>query len=358
LAISFELSDLGWDDGFAADLPAGHVPGRVSRVDRGAADVFTSAGEIRADYSARIRRAAAEDPVVLPCVGDWVAVRDDRPELAGVLPRRTSLVRGGVARTSRGGLSADSKGQVLAANVDVVYIAEPAFPDAEPARVERLLAIAWESGATPVVVLTKADLAAGLSWVMDELAAAAPGVEVHAVSAVDGQGLAAIRLDPGRTAVLLGPSGAGKSTLVNALAGKPVMETQQIRAADGRGRHTTTHRELLLLPGGGLVIDTPGLRRVGLHDVSEGLREAFSDVEELAAGCRFSDCAHDGEPGCAVLAAVESGELPERRLDSWRKLRREATWMAGRVDARLRAEQTRKWKIIHKEMRRSGRSRP
>jgi ribosome biogenesis GTPase len=358
LAFSYDLAHLGWDDGFAADLPADHFPGRVSRVDRGAADVFTAAGEIRVAYSAAVRRAAADDPVALPCVGDWAAVRDDRAELAAILPRRTSLVRGGVARTSRGGLSADSKGQVLAANVDVVYIAEPCFPDAEPGRVERLLAIAWESGATPIVVLTKADLAAGLPWVLDELSAAAPGVEVHAVSAVTGDGLDAIQLGSGRTAVLLGPSGAGKSTLVNALAGKPVMQTQQIRAADGRGRHTTTHRELLVLPGGGLVIDTPGLRRVGLHDAAEGLREAFSDVEELAAGCRFSDCAHDGEPGCAVQAAVAAGDLPERRLDSWRKLQREAAWMAGRVDARLRAEQTRKWKIIHKEMRRSGRARP
>jgi ribosome biogenesis GTPase len=158
--------------------------------------------------------------------------------------------------------------------------------------------------------------------------------------------------------VLLGQSGAGKSTLVNALADADLMVTQQVRAADGRGRHTTTHRELLVLPGGGLVIDTPGVRRIGLYNADEGLAQAFSDIEELAADCRFTDCGHDGEPGCAVQDAVDSGDLPQRRLDSWHKLRKEAAWMTGRADARLRSEQTRRWKIIHKEMRRSGRNRP
>ncbi len=353
--MAFALSDLGWNAELY-DLPAGCEPGRVSRVDRGAADVLTAAGEFRAAYSAPVRRAGAADPAELPCVGDWAAVRDG--QLAAVLPRRTALVRGGVGRTSRGGLSGDSQGQVLAANIDIAFIAEPSFPEADPGRVERLLALAWESGATPIVVLTKADLAADLPAILTGLHDAAPGVEVHAVSALTGEGLEALRLPKGQTAVLLGPSGAGKSSLVNALAGDEVMATQQIRAADGRGRHTTTHRELLVLPDGGLVIDTPGIRRVGLYEVGEGLAQAFSDIEELAGQCRFADCAHEAEPGCAVLAAVVAGELPERRLENWHKLRREAAWIASRTDARLRAEQTRKWKLIHKEMRRSGRSRP
>jgi ribosome biogenesis GTPase len=353
LASDLTLSGLGWDGGWAAAFTpyTDHLPGRVARVDKGACTVLTEQGEVRAEYGGEV-----------PCVGDWVAVRTGpqgaAPRLAAVLPRRTAIVRGGVGRESRSGLSGDSSGQVLAANVDVVYIAEPAAPDTDLGRIERLLALAWESGAQPVVLITKADLATALPELLDAVAGAAVGAEVHAVSALEDDGLESVRLGPGRTAVLLGPSGAGKSTLVNALAGVPVMETGRVRAADGRGRHTTTHRELLMLDGGGLVIDTPGLRRVGLYDASEGLDRTFADVAELAAGCRFADCAHESEPGCAVLAAVESGELPERRLASWRKLRREAAWMAGRTDARLRAEQTRKWKIIHKEMRRSGRNRP
>jgi ribosome biogenesis GTPase len=365
---AFDLFDLGWDGGWTAAFEPYEdlIPARVARVDKGACDVLSSEGESRAAHGPGVRRAAAADPVSRPCVGDWTAVRTHPGgghELVAVLPRRTAFVRGGVGRESRGGLSGDSGGQVLAANVDVVYVVEPAAhePGADTAdlgRIERLLTLAWESGAQPVVLVTKADLAGDLPRTLDRVAEAAPGAEVHAVSSATGGGLESARLPRGRTAVLLGPSGAGKSTLVNALMDADVMVTQEIRAADGRGRHTTTHRELLVLPSGGLVIDTPGLRRIGLYDADAGLSQTFADVEGLAEGCRFSDCAHDGEPDCAVRAAVDSGELPRRRLDSWHKLRREAAWMAGRTDARLRAEQTRRWKIIHKEMRRSGRNRP
>ncbi|RAY11680.1 ribosome small subunit-dependent GTPase A [Actinomadura craniellae] len=363
MASAFSLTELGWDDGWAAAFEphtdAGLLPARLVRVDRGACTALSATGEFRAEYGAR-------SPAHVACVGDWAAIRgfpDGRTEVAAVLPRRTAFVRGGVGRGSRGGLSGDSSGQALAANVDVVYIAEPAAHETggdgpDLGRIERLLALAWESGATPVVLITKVDLVADPSVLLDTVAGVAPGAGIQAVSAAGGIGLEPLRPGPGRTAALLGPSGAGKSTLVNALCGDEVMRTQRVRAADGRGRHTTTHRELLVLPGGGLLIDTPGLRRVGLYESDEGLERAFADVEELAAGCRFTDCAHDAEPGCAVLAAVESGDLPQRRLDSWHRLRREAAWMAGRTDARLRAEQTRKWKIIHKEMRRSGRSRP
>jgi ribosome biogenesis GTPase len=338
------LSALGWDDSWAEVFTpyAGLTPGRVARVDRGRCTVLTEHGEIQAGWHG--------DP---PCAGDWVAI-DERLRVAGILPRRTAFVRGGVARESRGGLSGDSRGQALAANVDVALIAEPASPEPSLGRIERLLALAWQSGATPYVVITKADLAADLPGLIQAATAAAPGAGVHAVSTVTGAGLDELRGLVTGTTVLLGPSGAGKSTLVNALAGEDVMRTQAVRASDGRGRHTTTHRELVIVPGG-LVIDTPGVRRVGLYEVGEGLSQAFADVEELAAACRFGDCAHDREPGCAVLAAVESGELPERRLAGWRRLRREAAWIAARTDARLRAERVRERRLVTRRSRRDRR---
>jgi ribosome biogenesis GTPase len=364
---SFDLTLLGWSELRAAELPEGTVPARVARIDRGAAEVIAADGQHHVKYGARVRRASSADPVALPCVGDWVALKllpEGRYELDQVLPRTTAFIRGGVSRDSVGGLSGDGQGQVLAANVDIVFVAEPSMHStdfADLGRIERLVALAWESGGTPVVLITKSDLfEQGLDDLLADVRVAAPGVAVHAVSSLQGEGveLAGHYLEGSRTAVILGPSGAGKSTLVNALAGGSVMETQHVRAADGRGRHTTVHRELIPLPGGGLVIDTPGIRRVGLYDIGEGVDLVFSDIEALAERCRFGDCGHSGEPGCAVLDALESGELPERRLTSWRKLQREAAWMASRTDARLRKEQQNKWKVIHKEMRRSGRNRP
>jgi ribosome biogenesis GTPase len=345
LSRSSFLSSLGWDDSWAESFAPydGLVPGRVVRVDRGRCGVLTEHGEVQAGWR--------HEP---PCAGDWVALRGlpaGAGQVAAILPRRTAFVRGGVGRESRGGLSGDSQGQLLAANVDVALVVEPASPDTGLGRIERLLALAWQSGATPYVVITKADLAADLPGLLEAVSAAAPGVGVHAVSAVTGDGLDAVRALATGTSVLLGPSGAGKSTLVNALAGEEVMRTQTIRASDGRGRHTTTHRELVVVPGG-LVIDTPGVRRVGLYEAGEGLSRAFSDVEELAEECRFGDCAHETEPDCAVLAAVETGDLPERRLAGWRGLRREAAWMAARTDARLRAERLRERKVLHRRIRR------
>lgn len=369
--MSYDLSLLGWTDERAAELPEGSVPARVARVDRGAAEVLAADGQHHVKYAADVRRAAAADPVALPCVGDWAALRwlpEGRYVLDAVLPRATAFVRGGVGRTSVGGLSRDSQGQVLAANVDVVFVAEPsmhATDFADLARIERLVALAWESGGTPVVLVTKSDLfdqhlERSFDGLLADVRAAAPGVDVHAVSSLRGDGveLVADYLEGSRTAVVLGASGAGKSTLVNALAAEEVMATQQVRAADGRGRHTTVHRELIPLARGGLVIDTPGIRRIGLYDMAEGVDRVFSDIEELAEQCRFGDCGHAGEPGCAVLAALDSGDLPERRLESWRKLQREAAWMASRTDARLRKDQQNKWKVITKEMRRAGRNRP
>jgi ribosome biogenesis GTPase len=344
------LETLGWHD--TTELPSGLVPARVTRVHKGGAAVLTESGEEQVDFGPHIE---------LPCVGDWVGLKllpDSRLELAKVLPRRTAMVRGGVAQ--------DSFTQVLAANVDVVLVVEPSSlegrrGDPNLGRIERLLALAWESGAMPVVLLTKSDLVGErIGEIVADVMTAAPGVDVHPISSLTGDGVETVAgyLGVGRTAALIGPSGAGKSTLVNALSGDDVMETQQVRASDGRGRHTTVHRELIVLDRGGLIIDTPGLRRIGLAEGGEGLESVFTEIEELAQQCRFDDCAHTSEPGCAVQEAIETGELPQRRLDSYFKLQREAQWVASRTDARLRQERTRQWKTIHKEMRRAYRNRP
>jgi ribosome biogenesis GTPase len=356
---SLRLPDLGWDDACAeAFVPyaAEHLPARISRVDRGAGDALAAGGPMRVTFSGALLAAAAADPVANPCVGDWIAARtwsDGRVTAEAVLPRRTAFIRAGVTPGS-------SHGQVLAANVDLAVVVEGLHPEPDLGRIERFLALSWESGATPVVVLTKADLVPDAEQLRADVAAVAPGVDVLTVSSPTGEGLAGLQAHvvPGRTLALLGPSGAGKSTLTNALAGEVVMVTRELRA-DGKGRHTTAHRELVLLPGGGLVVDTPGLRSVGLTDVAESLDLVFADVEELTRECRFADCVHDTEPGCAVRAALETGDLPERRWASYLKLQREARWMAMRHDARLRAEERAKWKQRTKDYRsRPGSIRP
>jgi len=247
----------------------------------------------------------------------------------------------------------------LVANVDLVLVVVPAFPAPRLGIVERLVALVWDSGATPIVVITKSDLAAEPEVVRRDVAMGAVGCEVYLVSAATGEGMAELQsLDqPGLTLCLLGRSGAGKSTLANALVGTEQMAVTEVRR-DGKGRHTTTHRELMMLPGGGVLIDTPGLRGVGMWIAEDGVSQAFPDIEELAAQCRFGDCRHDTEPDCAVTAAITRGELPQRRLDSWRKLEREAVWMATRHDARLRKERQREWRQISLATRRSGTIRP
>jgi ribosome biogenesis GTPase len=243
--------------------------------------------------------------------------------------------------------------QTLAANIDVAFIVSSLGPELEPRRIERYLVTIWESGATPEIVLTKADRVEDPWPMVAEVEAVALGVPVHVVSAITGQGCDALRarLQPGTTAVLLGSSGVGKSTLVNRFAGSELMAVKETRLDDDEGRHTTSHRELILLPGGGVVIDTPGIRELQLWDGGEGLGETFSDIEELAAACKFNDCSHTSEPGCAVLAALESGALPQERFASWRKLQRELHAIAIRSDARLRREEVRKWQQLAREAR-------
>lgn len=336
--MTFDLSSLGWDEGFQSSYRRfdrhDQQPGRVTRVDRGICSVLGPHGAHRASIGGGLLAAAASDPVRLPCAGDWVVVRtwpDERTTIEAVLPRRTAIVRASAG--------AAALAQVLAANIDAVGVVASVDPDLDLGRIERLLALAWESGAEPLVILTKLDLvpAGHLATIAEQVAQAAPGVGVYPVSAEDGTGLRSLRpfVAAGRTLGLLGASGSGKSTLVNALAGTVVMGTQAIRRADGRGRHTTTYRALIPLPGGGAVLDTPGIRSVGMFDGVEGLEHAFADIDALGQDCRFANCAHTREPGCAVQAALESGELPSRRLWSWRKLRREVAAEMRRRDARV-----------------------
>jgi len=317
-------------------LPPGTYLARVARVDRGTYDVVTSDGPLR---------LPALPPPAQATVGDWLAVADGAA--LSVLPR-TSLLE-------RGSSSGESRSQPLAANVDTVLICASSSAALPVRRIERLLTLAWESGATPVVVLTKADLHPDPAAAVEALAPHAPGCAVLTVSAGTGDVAAlAPYAAPGSTLVLLGASGAGKSTVVNALAGVEVMATNAVRDVDGKGRHTTTHRQMVVLPSGAVVIDTPGLRAVALVGTEDGLAKAFADVEDLAAACRFADCSHAGEPGCAVQASIDAGDLSAERMESWRRLQRELAWQARRADARLQAEERARWRAQHRARRVRG----
>jgi ribosome biogenesis GTPase len=310
--------------------------GRVVRVDRGLAEVLTERGLLRAGYAGDLLGEVARDPVAAPTTGDWVVLRDwpdHRHTVERVLPRASAVVRATAGKQSHD--------QVLCANADYVAAVVALHPDPALARVERLVSLAWESKATPLVVLTKTDLVRDTDFVAEDVTSAAPGVEVVCTSTVTGAGVDRLReiVDGHRTLALIGASGHGKSSLVNALAGAEVLGTRSIRQ-DGRGRHTSVRRELVLLPGGGAVIDTPGLRGVGLSGTT-GLDGAFADVTALASLCRFDDCGHGSEPGCAVRTALEAGSLPVRRYESWLELRREVESSAERKAARTRAGRAR-----------------
>ena len=347
------LAALGWTPSHDAAIEPhrgqGRQPARVVVEERGLVRVQTARGEALATLAGRLRHDAELDPAVdLPAVGDWVAVSEASTDAAVVhvvLPRASAIVRrapGDHARPT----------QVLAANVDVAFLVTSLNRDFNLRRIERYLAVAWESGATPVVVLSKADLADDVDGKVLATRAVAPGVDVVAVSSVTGAGLADMRghLRPGRTVVFLGSSGVGKSSLVNALAGRPLLATAAIREDDARGRHTTTRRQLIGL-GDGLVIDTPGLRELGLAD-SDGIGEVFDELEAVAATCRFSDCRHEGEPGCAVRAAIADGRLDRGRLDAYRKLEREARRAELSANPVARKAERRRWSAIVKDAER------
>jgi ribosome biogenesis GTPase len=346
------LEDLGWTprfaDAFAPHQAAGLEPARVSLEHTHIYRVIAPSGERLARVSGKLRHEASRR-ADFPAVGDWVAIE---PAAAGaeariraVLPRATHF--------SRRAAGNPTEEQVLAANVDVVFLVSGLDHDFNPRRIERYLVTAWESGATPVIVLNKADLVADPQAYAAQVHAIAPGVAVMIVSAKVLDSLDALRgeLTLGRTAALLGSSGVGKSSIANALIGDEILRTHEVRDWDSRGRHTTTGRQLIPLPGGGILIDTPGMRELQLWDATDPPVEAFSDIAALADSCRFRDCRHATEPGCAVIAAAANGTLDPARLGSFRKLQQEQSYVAAQQDERARIEQKRAGRIGAKALR-------
>ncbi|MFC1526444.1 ribosome small subunit-dependent GTPase A [Candidatus Latescibacterota bacterium] len=343
-----------WDPHLPSDAFPEGIPARVIAEHRELYRVHTGTQELPARVSGRLRHLAAS-LADLPAVGDWVLIE---PTEAGsdavihvVLPRATQFSR------KAAGTRTDE--QVVAANVDTVWIVSAFGYDLNPARIDRYVSLVWQGGASPVVVLTKSDLAEYPDVTVAELEERVVAVPVHAVSSVSGSGLEALHeyLVPGRTIALLGSSGVGKSTLLNRLCGREVMQVSEVRSGQGKGRHKTSHRQLVLLPTGALLLDTPGMRELQLWNADDGVGKSFEDIEALAAQCRFADCTHQSEPGCAVRAAVEKGDLPADRLTSFSKLRDELAYLDRKQDKRAEIEEQRKWREIAKVRRRINKGR-
>lgn len=342
------LAALGWTESHSealSRLPPGLEPARVAAVLRGRLRLLDPRGLRPARLGGRLRHAAG-DATELPAVGDWVAARPGGEALVEhVLPRSSLLVRHAAG--------ARTEAQPIAANVDLVVIVSSLDADFNPRRLERWLDVIAASGSSPLLALSKLDGCEDPGPLLAAAEAAMPGTPIVTLCALDGRGVDALEahLRPGTTLALVGSSGVGKSTLTNRLLGREVQATGAVRESDGRGRHVTTHRELFRLPGGALLIDTPGMRELGAW-AEDCAPAGFDDLEELSSGCRFRDCAHESEPGCAVRAAIEQGELEEARLENARKLTRERERLAARQDAAARAAQAKRWKAVAKAVRR------
>ena len=347
------LENLGWNPRFAAYFAEysqrGMCPARIVFEGRSNYRVITEYGEMSAVLTGKLMHAS-EGREDLPVVGDWVAadILDESPKRAvvgAILPRVSVFARKEAGERVRQ--------QPVAANVDTVFIASGLDGDFSLRRIERYLALAWESGALPVVLLTKSDLCADVESRIREVEDIAPGVFVHALSIIQQTGFDGIDdyLVKGKTVALLGSSGVGKSTIINYLLGNTVQQVNEVRENDSRGRHTTTSRQIFITPSGGLVVDTPGMRELQLWNASDGLGEAFRDIEEIATNCRFGDCRHESEPGCAVQNALRTGRLDPLRMESYRKLLRELHHLEVRQNKSAAAEERDKWKQIHKEIR-------
>lgn len=346
------LTDLGWDAGFMEAFKPfaaeGWLPGRIGTQFRGGYGIMAESGDFLGDISGRFRHRILS-PNDAPCVGDWVAF--ERPKQSGpctihaLLPRRTQFSRAsaGLATTQ----------QVLAANIDHVFVVESLAEKPNLRRIERFLTLAWESGAKPHVVLTKSDLCPNTKEVVEATRAIAGNADVSAVSGLTGKGMKTVRkfLKPGRTAVLLGPSGVGKSTLINSLNDDDTQEVLPVRESDQKGRHATKSRELVLLPEGGLIIDTPGLREIQLWEGQVGVGEAFADIEELSRSCRFTNCRHESEPGCAIQAALKEGKLDVVRVTSFKKLLGESKTFESRNQVRTQIDEHRRAKNLTRSLR-------
>jgi ribosome biogenesis GTPase len=349
------LDQYGWSDAlqrtFDIHTRGDLQPARIVAAHRDLWRIVAADGEYNARLTGRFAFGAVEGG--FPVVGDWAAVRTQGDGEAAV---HTVLPRNSVFRRRAAGGEAT---QIVAANIDVAFLVAGLNLDLNPRRIERYLIAARDAGAAPVIVLTKTDLAGDLSADIARIGAIAGGAPVVALSALLGDGLDRLApwLTAGRTCVLLGSSGAGKSTLLNALAGAEIMRTNAVRAGDDRGRHTTTHRELFRLPSGALVIDTPGMRELGLIADDDALDASFADVTDLIGRCRFSNCRHDGEPGCAIGAALETGDLDPARWAAFRKLERELAYAARREDPELEAAERKRWKQIHKTQKARYRAR-
>ena len=345
-----DLTTFGWDEFFEANFKtyagSGYASGRVALEHKNLFRVYTQHGEVLAEISGKLRHEAVNRSD-LPAVGDWVVIRSraegDRVMIHAVLPRRTSFVRKiAGSRTEE---------QIVGANIDTVFLLTSLNQDFSLRRLERYLIIAWESGANPIIILSKSDLCERLADRIDEVQAVAHSVPVHAISVVTGRGIDDIAqyFRPGQTVALLGSSGVGKSTLINRLMGDEHLKVQTVREHDDRGRHTTTHRELILLPGGGLVLDTPGMRELQLWDGDESLQLVFEEIEALAGKCFFSDCRHQDEPRCAVREALGAGTIDNGRYESYEKIQKELKYQARRKDKLSEIVEKKKWKKLARQ---------
>lgn len=321
--VDHNLKSLGWSanlENSFKELSGEYEPGRISARHKNNYRLLTAGGEVIATISGNMHHRKD-----YPAVGDWVAISiwedSNKATIHWILPRKTTV--------SRKAPGKKTQEQVIAANIDTIFIVTSLNKEFNPKRIERYLAIIQESGARPVIVLNKADLCTDIAEKMQKLEGISQGVPTHIVSALENRGIKELTpyMEEGQTVALLGSSGVGKSTLINAMTGEETLKVQDVRPSDDRGRHTTTHRELYLIEGGGMVIDNPGMREIQLINVDEGIRGTFSDIEEFASRCKFKDCRHLGEPHCAVKEALEAGHLSPERMENYNKLKREVRYV-------------------------------